>query len=118
MNLLQFSRCLINRAYTLGATSIDKIGEVRLSDEIGGEGFETLKKPNFIITIRYEIPTFSSVGPFFEEGGRGSRKFRPEAEILGIFSIEVTPYMFECSSLVLGWPKDCVPLYCICRVFH
>ena len=55
----------------LGATSIDKIGEVRLSDEIGGEGFETLKKPNFIITIRYEIPTFSSVGPFFEEGGGG-----------------------------------------------
>ena len=28
----------------LGATSIDKIGEVRLSDEIGGEEFETLKK--------------------------------------------------------------------------
>ena len=26
------------------------------------------KKTNFIITIRYEIPTFSSVGPFFEEG--------------------------------------------------
>ena len=70
-----------------------KIGEVRLSDEIGGEGFETLKKPNFIITIRYEIPTFSSVGPFFEEGGGGSRKFRPEAEILGIFSFEVAPNM-------------------------
>ena len=50
-----------------------------------------MKKPNFIITIRYEIPTFSSVGPFFEEGGEGSRKFRPEAEILGIFSIEVAP---------------------------
>ena len=48
----------------------DKIGEVQLSDEIGG-GVETLKKPNFIITIRYEIPTFSSVGPFFEEGGEG-----------------------------------------------
>ena len=57
--------------------------------KLGGEGFETLKKPNFIITIRYEIPTFSSVGPFFEEGGEGSRKFRPEAEIFGIFSIEV-----------------------------
>ena len=53
----------------LRATSIDKIGEVRLSDEIGGEGFETLKKLNFIITIRYEIPTFSLVGPFFKEGG-------------------------------------------------
>ena len=72
----------------LGATSIVKIGEVRLSDEIGG--FEISKKPNFIITIRYEILTFSTVGPFFEEG-RGSRKFRPEAEILGIFSIEVAP---------------------------
>ena len=47
----------------LGATSIDKIGEVRLSDEIGGEGFETLKKPNFIITIRYEIPTFHNGQP-------------------------------------------------------
>ena len=48
----------------------------------GGQKFW---KKNFIITIRYEIPTFLSVGPFFEEGGRGSRKFRPEAEILGIF---------------------------------
>ena len=64
----------------LGATSIVKIGEVRLSDEIGGR-FQ--KKPNFIITIRYEIPTFSSVGPFFKEG---SRKFWPEAEILSIFN--------------------------------
>ena len=50
-----------------------------------------MKMLNFIITIRYEILTFSSVGPFFEEGGRGSRKFWPEAEILGIFSIEVAP---------------------------
>ena len=69
----------------LGATSIVKIGEVRLSDEIGGGGLKISKKRNFIITIRYEILTFSSVGPFFEEGGRGSRKFRPEAEILVIF---------------------------------
>ena len=31
---------------------------------------------NFIITIRYEIPTFSSVGPFFEEGeGGGPENF-------------------------------------------
>ena len=75
----------------LGATSINKIGEAQLSDEIGGGGFETLNKLNFIITIRYEIPTFSSVGPFFEEGGEGSIKFWPEAEILGIFSIEVAP---------------------------
>ena len=50
-----------------------------------------MKKPNFISTIRYEIPTFLSVGPFFEEGGRGSIKFRPEAEIFRIFSIEVAP---------------------------
>ena len=57
------------------------------------EGFETLKKLNFIITIRYEIPTFSLVGPFFEEGGRGSRKFWPDVEILGIFSNEVAPYL-------------------------
>ena len=54
-----------------------------------------MEKPNFIITIRYEIPTFSSVGPFFKEGGRGSRKLRPEAEIFGIFSIEVAPYFFN-----------------------
>ena len=45
---------------------IDKIGEVQLSDEIGEGGFEILKKPSFTITIRYEIPTFSLVGPFFE----------------------------------------------------
>ena len=50
-----------------------------------------MKKPNFIITIRYEIPTFSSVEPFFKEGRRGSIKFRPEAEIFGTFSIEVAP---------------------------
>ena len=37
-------------------------------------GGEISKKPNFIITIRYEIPTFSSVGPFFEEGGEGVQK--------------------------------------------
>ena len=55
-------------------------------------GLKISKKPNFIITIRYEIPTFSSVGPFSKRGGRGSRKFWPEAEILGFFSIEVAPY--------------------------
>ena len=69
---------------SLGATSIVKIGEVWLSDEIGG-GVEISKKPNFIITIRYKIPIFLSVGPFFEEGGRESRKFRPEAEIFSDF---------------------------------
>ena len=70
---------------------MEKFGEVRLSGEIGVM-VEISKKTNFIITIRSEIPTFSSVGPFFEEGGRGSRKFWPEAEIFGIFSIEVAPY--------------------------
>ena len=50
----------------LGATSIDKIGEGRLSDEIGG--FEILKKMKFIITSRYEIPMFSSLGPIFGKG--------------------------------------------------
>ena len=71
-----------------GAISIVKIGEVQLSSEIGG-GVEISKK-NFLITIRYEILMLSLVGPFFKEG-RGSRKFWPEAEIFGIFSIEVTP---------------------------
>ena len=42
--------------------SIVKIGEVRLSGETGEGGFEISKKTNFIITIRYEILTFSSVG--------------------------------------------------------
>ena len=40
--------------------------------------------------MKYQ-PTFSSVGHFLKEGGRGSGKFRPKAEILGIFSIEVFP---------------------------
>ena len=84
---------MIDKKKHLGATSIVKIGEVWLFGEIGG-GFEISKKPNFIITIRYEIQTFSSVGPFFEKGGRGSRKFWPEAEIFGIFSIEVAPKFF------------------------
>ena len=43
--------------------------------KLGGVGFETLKKTNFIITIRYEIPTFSLVGPFFKEGGGGPENF-------------------------------------------
>ena len=60
-----------------------------------GGGVSNFEKPNFIITIRYKIPTFSLIGPFFEEGGRGSRKFWQEAEILGIFSIEVAPKLFS-----------------------
>ena len=65
-----------------------KIGEVRLSDEIGEEGGLKFWKKQTLFTIRYEIPTFSSAGPFFE---KKSRKFQPEAEILEIFSIEVVP---------------------------
>ena len=72
--LLEISLLTLNKYIfiecRLGATSIVKIGEVRLSDEIGGEGLEISKKPNFIITIRYEIPTFSSVG-----GGGGLKNF-------------------------------------------
>ena len=49
-------------------------GEVRLSDEIGG-GFEILKRPNLIITSRYKILTFLSVGPFFDDGGGGPENF-------------------------------------------
>ena len=45
---------------------------------------------NFVITIRYEIPTFSSVWPFLKRG-RGSKKIWPEAEILGIFSMDLAP---------------------------
>ena len=48
----------------LGATSIDKIGEVQLSDEIWEGGLNFFKKPNFIITIRYEILMFLLAGPF------------------------------------------------------
>ena len=77
--------------FSLGATSIDKIGEVWLSDDIGEGGVEILKKPYSIITIRYEISTFLSAGPIFTEGWRGTRKFWPEAEILEIFSIEGAP---------------------------
>ena len=46
-----------------------------LSDEIGEGGFEILKKNNIIIAIRYKIMTFSSVGPFFKEGGGGLENF-------------------------------------------
>ena len=57
----------------LGDTSIDKIDEVRLSDEIGGRGI--LKKTNFTITLRYEIPTFLLIGPFSKRGGGGLENF-------------------------------------------
>ena len=51
-----------------------KIGEVRLSDEIGEGGLKFWKKQT-LFTIRYAIPTFSSVGPFFEEGGGDLENF-------------------------------------------
>ena len=44
-----------------------------------------------IITIRYEIPTFSSVGPFFEEGGGDLENFGQKLKFIGFFSIEVAP---------------------------
>ena len=47
---------LVKQYPMLGVTSIVKIGEVRLSGEIGE--VENSKKTNFIITIRYEILTF------------------------------------------------------------
>ena len=52
-----------------------KIGEVRLSDEIGEGGGVEIWKKQTLFTIRYEIPTFSSVGPFFEEGGGDLENF-------------------------------------------
>ena len=57
------------------------------------------KKTNFMITIRYKIPKFLLVGTFFEEGGRGYIKFWLEAEILGIFLIEVAPNLTHGQSL-------------------
>ena len=54
-------------------------------------GVEILKKQTLqlLLDTKYRRFPFLSVGPFFEEGGRGSRKFRPEAEFFWIFSIEV-----------------------------
>ena len=47
-----------------------------------------MEKPNFIITIRYEIPTFSSVGPFFKEGGGGGlENFGQKLKFLGFFQL-------------------------------
>ena len=46
-----------------------------------------------MIIIGYKILTFFWKGPFSKRGGRGLENFRPEAEIFGIFSIEVAPYL-------------------------
>ena len=46
--------------------------------------------------IEHAHPAFlTTLVVLVEEGGRGSRKFRPEAEIFLIFAIEVAPY-WEC----------------------
>ena len=65
---IRFIFTIWSNSEMLGATSFVKIGEVWLSGEIGGVGEISKKKQNFIITIRYKIPTFSSVGPFFKDG--------------------------------------------------
>ena len=49
----------------------------------GGGG----KKLNFIFTIRYEIPTFLSVGPFFKEGGGGLENFGQKLKFLGFIQL-------------------------------
>ena len=52
------------------ATSIAKIGEVQLSDEIEEGGLKFWEK-NFIITTRYKILTSLLIGPFCQRGGKG-----------------------------------------------
>ena len=42
---------------------------------------------NFIITIRYEIPMFLLVGPFFEEGGGGLENFGQKLKFYGFFQL-------------------------------
>ena len=70
-----------------------KFMHVRLSQEemetVFFSAFEILKK--FIITIRHEKPTFSSEEPFLKSGRGGQKFFLSEADILGIFSIELVP---------------------------
>ena len=50
-------------------------------------GVEILKKPNFIITIRYEILMFSLVGPFFKEVGGGLENLGQKLKFLGFFKL-------------------------------
>ena len=49
-----------------------------------------MKKPNFMITFRYKILTFLSVGPFFEEGV-GGPEMSARSKNFKDFSIEVDP---------------------------
>ena len=50
---------------------------------------QLLKSVRFInmITIRYKILTFSSVGPFFKEGGGGTENFDQKLKFLGFFQL-------------------------------
>ena len=55
-------------------------GEIQLSEEIGEVR---------LLGTKYQ--RFRQWGPLSKRG-RGSRKFRPEADIFEIFSIKVAPY--------------------------
>ena len=52
-------------------------------------GFEISEKTNFIISNRSKIPTFSSVGPFFKEGGGGLENFGKKLKFLGFLDLAV-----------------------------
>ena len=81
---------MIGKAHSLislGATSIDKISEVRLSDEIGRGGWN-FQKNQTTITIRYKILTFSLVEPFFKEGGGGLENFGQKLKFKGFFQLK------------------------------
>ena len=53
---------------------------------VEGGGVKFKKKLNFIITIRYEIPTFLLVGPLFKEERGGLENFGQKLKILGFFN--------------------------------
>ena len=66
-----------------------------------------MKKTNITVTIRYKIPPLLLLWPFFiQRGGRGSRKCRLEAEIFGIFSIEVAPKETKPEQVWSSWAND------------
>ena len=52
-------------------------------------------KKKTLFTIRYEIPTFSSVGPFFEEGGRGLENFGQKLKFWGFFQLRSPLRIFK-----------------------
>ena len=75
----------------------------------------------------YKIPTFLSVGSFFEEGVGVLKKFWPEAEILEIISIE-TPlteqncfkkaiYIDQCSNKCLFWTESNIEYNLCCEIY-